>query len=79
MNTRDVLEILKQRIPQDTAFVVSLGRTADEAFTYFPKQTLFLDRHGRCHFCCVWSCRLGLRKLAIPLLRLTLMVVILWD
>ena len=46
MNTRDVLEILKQYIPQDAAFVASLGRTADEAFTYFPRQTLFLDSMG---------------------------------
>ncbi len=46
MNTKDVLEIIKQYVPQNAAFVVSLGRTADEAFTYFPRQTLFLDSMG---------------------------------
>jgi thiamine pyrophosphate-dependent acetolactate synthase large subunit-like protein len=46
MTTKEVLEIIKERVPPDTAFIASLGRTSEEAFNLFPDQTLFLDSMG---------------------------------
>ncbi len=46
MNTREVLEIIAEQVPKDTAFIASLGRTSEETFRLFPDQTLFLDSMG---------------------------------
>lgn len=46
MNTNEVLSVIKEMVPENTAFIVSLGRTSEEAFQLFPNQSLFLDSMG---------------------------------
>lgn len=46
MTTKEVLKIIKERVPPRTTYVASLGRTSEEAFDLFPDQTLFLDSMG---------------------------------
>jgi thiamine pyrophosphate-dependent acetolactate synthase large subunit-like protein len=46
MNSSQVFEILDKKFGKETAYICSLGRTAELGFNYFPSQTLFLDCMG---------------------------------
>lgn len=46
MNTAEVLDVIRTRVPPATTFVASLGRTSEETFRRWPTSTLFIDSLG---------------------------------